>query len=459
MDTGKAPMLQKIMTNTKSICSSLCLLSLMGFPSVGAFGQTTFQLNPVALPSAEAWLETEVQVAKARINLAISQPDTERGVVIASPSRTSPNYYYHWVRDGALTMDVVASLLASGDTSGPWQQKLLDYAKFSRQNQMANSITGLGEPKFQVDGTPFAGPWGRPQNDGPALRALTFLHFAQILLQNGQAQYVRTTLYDGASPSQSLIKADLDYVAAHWADPSFDLWEEVKGTHFFTRMVQRKALLAGASLAQSLGYQGDSDWYLRQAQAIAADLPNFWNASAGYIGATRNYVAGLGSKASNLDIAVVLGVIHGSVDDGVFDFDDQRVRLSVNALIEKFGSLYSINHVSAFPAEATGRYPEDVYDGANFQGGNPWVLSTLAIAEAFYATAEAAKSDPGLGVDPATLLAQGDLYVQRVALHANPDGTLSEQIDRNSGYMVSANNLTWNYSSVLRTYWARQRAQ
>jgi glucoamylase len=32
------------------------------------------------------------------------------------------------------------------------------------------STGGLGEPKFNIDGTAFTGSWGRPQRDGPALR-------------------------------------------------------------------------------------------------------------------------------------------------------------------------------------------------------------------------------------------------------------------------------------------------
>src|SRR5688500_16671266 len=33
------------------------------------------------------------------------------------------------------------------------------------------SLDFLGEPKFQADGSAFNDPWGRPQNDGPAIRA------------------------------------------------------------------------------------------------------------------------------------------------------------------------------------------------------------------------------------------------------------------------------------------------
>jgi Glycosyl hydrolases family 15 len=34
-----------------------------------------------------------------------------------------------------------------------------------------------------------------------------------------------------------VIKADLDYVSSHWDAATFDLWEEVNGAHFYTRMV------------------------------------------------------------------------------------------------------------------------------------------------------------------------------------------------------------------------------
>lgn len=41
---------------------------------------------------------------------------------------------------------------------------------------------GLGEPKFNVDETAFTGSWGRPQRDGPALRATAMISFGQWLI-------------------------------------------------------------------------------------------------------------------------------------------------------------------------------------------------------------------------------------------------------------------------------------
>lgn len=44
------------------------------------------------------------------------------------------------------------------------------------------STGGLGEPKFEVDGAAFTGSWGRPQRDGPALRATALIAYANWLI-------------------------------------------------------------------------------------------------------------------------------------------------------------------------------------------------------------------------------------------------------------------------------------
>jgi glucoamylase len=54
---------------------------------------------------------------------------------------------------------------------------------------------GLGEPKFQVDGTRFNGAWGRPQRDGPALRAIALMTFSNWLIENGQSSTAKTIIW------------------------------------------------------------------------------------------------------------------------------------------------------------------------------------------------------------------------------------------------------------------------
>jgi glucoamylase len=72
---------------------------------------------------------------------------------------------------------------------------------------------GLGEPKFMVDLTKFSGEWGRPQRDGPPLRAIALIRYARWLVDNGY----KSTAKDVVWP---VIKNDLTYTAQYWYVPS-----------------------------------------------------------------------------------------------------------------------------------------------------------------------------------------------------------------------------------------------
>src|SRR4051812_43129280 len=63
-----------------------------------------------AAVSLDDWLKNEERISIRAVLANISPPDAVRGVVIASPQRENPDYYFHWVRDAALTMNVVVAL-------------------------------------------------------------------------------------------------------------------------------------------------------------------------------------------------------------------------------------------------------------------------------------------------------------------------------------------------------------
>ncbi|WP_367119305.1 glycoside hydrolase family 15 protein [Methylocystis sp.] len=44
-----------------------------------------------------------------------------------------------------------------------------------------------------------------------------------------------------------MLQFDLDYTLQHWREPCFDLWEEISGDHYHTRLVQYAALADGAA--------------------------------------------------------------------------------------------------------------------------------------------------------------------------------------------------------------------
>lgn len=446
----------------------------------------------------DKWLQTERAVAATRLVGNIQS----NGAVIAAPSQANPNYFFHWVRDGALTMDVVVALYR--DTKDPaergqYSSLLMAYLDFSLGNQVTPNRRsapgrGLGEPKFFVTGAAFEGDWGRPQDDGPALRALTFIRLANLFANDpDRAQLVKTKLYDSTLPTNSLIKRDLEYVAHNWPNTCVDLWEEVEGRHFYTRMVQRRALLEGAKLAHRLNDDGAANFYREQAGQLADEIAKHWIPDKGLIVVTRDQAGG-NDKDGGFDTAVLLGVLHAAApDDDFFAPTDERVLATAAQLASKFQGLYDINQKArGTPGTALGRYPNDRYGGNDgTTEGNAWVLCTLALGE-LYARAANRWEDQGTlvvtalnknlftflnagkfaGLAPgplskdtqgfkdiiAALRLAADDQLRRVKFHAFPDGSLSEQMNQHTGFMQSAPNLTWNYASVLTTLAQRRPA-
>lgn len=458
-------------------------------------------VESIIFPSYKQDLNTWVKQSKAlsldHIKTNISPDDGLQGSVLASPQRSNPDYYYHWVRDAARTMSQIVLEYArtSGEEQKNYGRMLEDYVEFTKINQTTPTPSNsVGEPKFYVNGQAYFFPWGRPQNDGPAQRSLVLTRWSHELIANDQKDYVTGVLYDGTDPSFSVIKTDLEFVAHHWQDPCFDLWEEVNGTHFYTRMLQRSSLREGAELAEILGDTGAANFYNQQAELIENSLSEFWDDEKGYFVATLDYVGGLNYKSSNLDAAVIIAT--DQAYSAKFPFltpcSDQMLASSY-ALHQAFDSLYSINSVNQtmegepiFPG--IGRYPEDKYNGSNSNGpANPWFLCTLALSMVSYKASTLFKSEGSItvtskNIDYLTmslntlnsrlklkvgethqaksatfktlcnaLIALGDAYLNRVRLHMGECGALSEQFDRSTGYMTSARDLTWSYVAFFAT--------
>ena len=89
-------------------------------------------------------------------------------MVIASPRTYDPDYVYTWTRDSALVFKALIEQYTSGRDSS--LRGLIDdfVAAQARLQQVDNPsgpgpTDGLGEPKFNIDETPYTDPWGRPQ--------------------------------------------------------------------------------------------------------------------------------------------------------------------------------------------------------------------------------------------------------------------------------------------------------
>lgn len=468
---------------------------------------------PYATPSGfgddvTSWLavntSSELETALTRMFLNIN-PEIEgdaNGTVVAARSgpsytQTDPDYEYNWVRDSSLTMDVVQMLYsaASNSSKTQYQDVLFEYAvaRATEQND-PNLLTGLGEPKFYLNNTIFSGPWGRPQNDGAATSAVTLMEFAYDYMENGGSiDVVKERIYDSSAyPASAPVMRDLLFVASNWSSPSYDLWEEEESDHFYTRMVQRRALVMGTTFATKMGDTNTSATLSAAATALTDTLSQFWDPNREIL--LYEYGPILNGKASYLDTAVILGIIHGYAGDGVYNYTNDEVLSTALRISTTFIDVYPIANTTTNAAGLTlgipiGRYPEDVYNGTGSQtnGGNPWYLCTAAFSQFMYAASIEYSTAGSIAVTNtsksffdyfapeanvtvgqtysngsteysdivSSLNGWGDAFMRTIMYYTPEDGHLTEEINRNTGKPQGAADLTWSYASVLTAAFTR----
>ncbi|KAM4059941.1 glycosyl hydrolases family 15 domain-containing protein [Hirsutella rhossiliensis] len=393
------------------------------------------------------------------------------GVVIASPSTENPNYFYTWTRDSSLVFKSLAERFVNHYDAGLQlhiEQFVASQAKLQGVSGPSGSLSdgqGLGEPKFNANLTAFVDNWGRPQRDGPPLRAIALITYANWLIQNDYSSTASTILWP-------IVQNDLNYVAQYWNQTGFDLWEEVNGSSFFTISSQYRALVEGSALATALGKPGSS--YSDVAPHILCFLQSFWVPSAGYIDANINVHDGRTGKDAN----TILGSIHVfdaklECDAATFQPCSDKALSNHKVTVDSFRG-YKINRgVGKGKAVAVGRYIEDVYFG-----GHPWYLTTLAAAEQLYDSLYVWKKAGSITVTDISLAffrdlvpgvskgthssgtsafsdllaavsAYADGFVDVVATYIAPNGSMSEQFDKDDGHPLSARDLTWSYAAFL----------
>ncbi|HEX3838374.1 MAG TPA: glycoside hydrolase family 15 protein [Steroidobacteraceae bacterium] len=378
------------------------------------------------------------------------------GSVLASPVLASydpdPDYFFHWYRDSAVVMDALRVLyergtlgdealqlfeqfvqfsLAADQQDGrvlvaepQWRERVQpEFVQYLRPDEELAAAHGeriRGETRLNADGTLDISKWSRPQHDGIATRALTLMRWLRL-----------PTLEPAVREAASrLLKADLHYTRRHWAEPSYDIWEEDLGLHYYT-LCAAAAALRDDPVCES----------------IYRKLDDFWDESAGHY---RSRVLHSGSASpKQLDIAVILAAVHTDLPADRHSPGDPRMHATLDRLEELFAAQYAINaQRPAGAGPAMGRYPGDVY-----YSGGAYYFSTLGAAEYCYLAA--------CRVAPAAAqpwLQRGAAFLETVRTFTPPGGDLSEQFDQHSGVQTSARHLTWSYAAFISATAARSRA-
>lgn len=210
---------------------------------------------------------------------------------------------------------------------------------------------------------------------------------------------------------------------------SYDLWEERRGIHAFTVGAVIGAFDGAAELAARFGSGEDAARFAEAAQIMreAAGRHLYredWGRFARML--TKPVAEGEYVPDPAIDSA-----LFGLFAFGAFAPDDPRIVRTMDA-VER--ALRVHTHVGGYA-----RYRDDYYQQVTKEidlvPGNPWVISTLWLAQWYLAM-------PGLRE-------RGEELIAWVESRALPSGVLAEQIHPFTGEPLSVSPLTWSHATFV----------
>lgn len=351
-----------------------------------------------------------------------------RGAILASGDSDilyhgKDTYSYMWPRDGAL---IAMALDSVGDTFVV--RKFLEFC-----NDIVTK-DGYMMHRYRADQSP-ASSWhpfirdGKPelpiQEDETALVLFALWHHYSM---TKDLEFIEN-IYN------SLIKKCAQFLITHIDEttglpkPSYDLWEEKFGISTYTSASVYAALISAARFARLLGKVESETRYLDVAKKIQAGILQYlYDEEGGYFYKMINVKDGQIEPDRTVDISSSYGVFRF----GVLNVSDARLQKGMDAAKDKLTVPGDIGGIA--------RYEGDSYFCSNGSCGNPWIITTMWLAQYQIACATSEKD-----------LVSARNYLTWVVKHSLPSGMLPEQLNQQSGEPVSATPLTWSHAEFVMT--------
>jgi GH15 family glucan-1,4-alpha-glucosidase len=314
------------------------------------------------------------------------------------------NYSNCWPRDMALTAEACAELGWPEVRTGAlaWTAGVQRHKGMLMQKYCPDGSLGPGwHPRWKggVEVWPI-------QEDETALMAVVWADEAQA---KGQRPEVG---------GEEWLAALAAYVDADGLPlPSWDLWEERRGVHFFTVLVVIEALRKGAAALALPGAEapGLAETALAAADKMEAALVKFRLPEGGW--------------------ARMIG------EDGALDLKPDASQLAAllrrpDLLLSEDGkaTLARVEAQCAAPGGGFGRYPEDWYHRQGDLPSSPWIICTCWVALVRLALGRVEEAWDAM-----------NWCLSRAA----PTGVFAEQHSPADGRPLSVSPLTWSHAEVL----------
>ncbi|SDC81774.1 MULTISPECIES: glycoside hydrolase family 15 protein [unclassified Candidatus Frackibacter] len=379
------------------------------------------------IPSVE--IPEEWQKLFNRSLLTVRTQIDNRGAITAANDSdildfNRDHYSYLWPRDGAL----VAYYL---DQAGyhTVTERFFNFCK-----DVINP-DGYLLHKYNPDGSVGSSwhPWIRDGKIQLPIQedetALVIFALGNYYRQSGNLEFIQQ-LYE------PLIKKAADFLVDYRDQklklprPSYDLWEERRGILTFTTAAVYGALQEAATFADMFGDKKKVDRYQKAAQEIKEGmLSHLYDQD---LGRFIRMISTVDDQIINDE--AVESSLFGVYYFGVLPPDDPRVVNTMQAIEEKLWVKTTVGGIA--------RYEGDYYfrstDYLERVPGNPWIISTLWLAD-WYIEIAKGKED----------LKRAEELINWVVDHTYSDNLLPEQIHPYKNEGLSVAPLTWSHATFV----------
>ncbi len=230
---------------------------------------------------------------------------------------------------------------------------------------------------------------------------------------------------------ESFIRPAVDFMASYidqetgLPHASYDLWEEKFLTSTYTVSTVIAAFETASFLAEEIGLADDSSKWKKLAQSIRSKIDLLYCDEGYFIKGFLLNEDGTITYDKTVDISSLYGVFMYSG----LDKDDPRIKSTAEVMEDRI--------LNSTPIGGVLRYENDYYFRTKQEfKGNPWIVSTLWLAQYYVAVSQFDKA--------ADLL---DWSLKREI----SSGVLSEQFDPVDGSPLGVTPLVWSHAELINT--------
>lgn len=366
-----------------------------------------------------------------RRSLATIRVHSDNGGAIIASSDTDmlhhgrDTYSYVWPRDAALIAHALDTV-GYRDVAERYFRfitKLLERGGYLLHKYRADGVLGSSWHPWVIDGQPVL-----PIQEDET--ALTVLMLWQHYLLDKDVEFLESVYDTFIEPASNFMVEFVEPIQG-LPSASFDLWEEKYGTSTYTASAVYAALMAATECALLLGKDERARTYSVVAERMRAGiLESLYDEDLGMF---VKHVRIDDGEIVDTDCTVDMSSFFGPLYFGVVDVDDERIAKAFATVEKKL----RVNGAS----QGYVRYEHDsYYKMQNEESPNPWVITTLFVAQYHIMKAKKVKD-----------LVLAYELLEWTCSHATEAGVLSEQMHPHTREHLSTAPLIWSHAEFVYT--------